>query len=455
MTTQIKETLFGDIRKLIHDAWEFFAPPLIKAGIALACFWYVCGGGPLDRLTGFAVSRAAALPSAGVQKVLADYNLTALVPLAALFLLAIIAYTADRLIYGVAALLPLRFVKVGDPADRIAASDPVLGRHYSADDPAGVRSLVEAALAKARYEKNDWLLGGVESWEREDGRAFGLFAFAQFLVVWAVACASLSAVIVGAERPTPGRMFLLLVAILVFGVYAVCRVAHAGEQLSYARIEVARTVLAGADGFVPPVAPGEQGRARRGEDGDGGGERRRPRDEPWWFIRTGVMDWTRMLRHYRFYDHPKYPPRPRLQALLDHGAHLIWFVAWALLIRFVGGFSPWAGLALFVVYASVVLIDCVLAAVTAAATGWRSAAAWLRRVLPEEVFGAWPESPGERERSGGEGAGPPGAELAPRFADSAKTYARVTVGVRLAGALVGLLLTALLASFVFRSVRPF
>lgn len=426
MATEIKETLLGDIRKLIHDAWEFFTPPLIKMGIALGFFWYVCDVGPLVGLAEFARTQTAAFPATDVQGFLERYNLTALMPLAALFLVSVLAYSVNRVISGVAALLPFRFTTSGRPMERLVMADPVLRRHWAANAE-NIGSLIESALAKARYEKHESLLSSVEHWQKEWVRVYGMFAFAQFLVAWTVACAALSVTVEDAVHFTFARVVLLLGGVLIFGVYSACKVAGAQEQLDYAKLHVARVVLADKELASPATAPGFKAEVSAAAH-------RAARKERWWYVGTGLMfDWWRMLRVYRYDDYPHYVRRPLLQALLNHGNNLVWFIASPLLIVVLSRFSWWAGVILFVGYMSVTIIDCVLVTATVTAVGWRVAAARLRGFLPEGLLDE------EEEQD----------ELARRGDNTAKIYAFGTAAVRLAGAAVGILMSSVLAKLLF------
>ena len=436
MATEIKETLLGDIRKLIHDAWEFFTPPLLKLGIAIAFFWYVCDVGPLVRLAEFARGQTAAFPATDVQGFLERYNLTALMPLAALFLVSVLAYSANRVISGVAALLPFKFTTSGEQMERLIIADPVLAQQWATRDAGHVRTLIEGALAKARYEKHESLLSSVEYWQKEGGRVHGMFSFAQFLVAWTVACAALSVTVEGAVPFTFAKVVLLLGGVLIFGVYSACKVAHTHEQLNYAKFHVARVVLADKEFAPPAVEPGLPlaAGAEISPIATRRARRRAVRKERWWYVGTGMMfEWWRMLKAYRYDDYPRYVRRPLLQALRDRGNNLIWFIASPLIIVILSRFSWWAGVILFVGYTSVTIIDCVLVTVTVTAVGWRVAAARLRGFLPQGILDE-EEEPDESLRFD---------------VGAAQVYSYATAAVRVAEAAVGILMSRVLVELLF------
>jgi hypothetical protein len=51
--------VLGDIRKLIHDAWEFFAPSLLRLAVAAIFFWCACDSAPLISLLQFIEGQAS------------------------------------------------------------------------------------------------------------------------------------------------------------------------------------------------------------------------------------------------------------------------------------------------------------------------------------------------------------------------------------------------------------
>ena len=116
MAADLRQTILGDLRIIINDVWDFFAPPLIKFSIALFFFWYICGSAPFYAFNDSVANTASFWDATKITNFFEQYKLTSLLPIAALFVVAIFAYTINRIIFGVAALLP---VNIGYSSDRI------------------------------------------------------------------------------------------------------------------------------------------------------------------------------------------------------------------------------------------------------------------------------------------------------------------------------------------------
>jgi hypothetical protein len=204
--------LLGDIRKIINDAWEFFAPPLIRLAIMAAFFWYVCGAEPLSRVWGYLGAHAPVLAGENVQAFLTRFNLTALAPVIGLFLISLLAYSANRIVFGVASLIPIQLFTSSTLIEKLVGGDPGWRKHLELSPGIGASQVIDYALARAHLEKKVYLLSGVDYWSKKAGSYSLLFSFATFLLTWSVACAVLSVMLRDKDSAhfTYGRMTLLV-----------------------------------------------------------------------------------------------------------------------------------------------------------------------------------------------------------------------------------------------------
>jgi hypothetical protein len=380
--------MLGDIRKLIHDAWEFFAPPMLRVAVVALFFWYVCGPVPLVNLLQFIEGQASLVAGTNAQGLLEKYNLTALLPVAALFVVSLLAYSANRIVFGVAALLPVR-LSSGSILERKAFDDSRWRAHMEWHPRAGIHNMVESALAKARHDKEEYLLKTVDYYQREVGRIFQLFTFAQFLLMWTVACAVLSVTVQGAMHFTYGRVFLLLAGVIFFGVYSACAYADATEHLAGSQLYAALALLERDE------TKQGKGQATKTVDAERHSEDRSRewaergnyyRSQPWWWIGLGLMDWWRMLRFFRYREPMYWSPEKGfwVHVLLKNTTNTVWFIIGAMSIRMMAGISWWAACAFFVVYVSVTITDFLLMFFSLIAIVISSAASRISKYIPEE-----------------------------------------------------------------------
>ena len=400
MPAELRQTILGDVRTIINDAWDFFAPPLIKFSIALFFFWYICGGEPFYLVREGITNAAPSWDTAKVTAFLDQYKLTSLLPIAALFLVAVFAYVINRIIFGVAALLPVNIGYTSDRIERMIQEDPLMQNQLASFPPYPGYMLVEFALAKARAQKEEALLRNVDNLEKASGRDHNLFSFAKFLLFWTVACCVLSLTVSGATKFSYSRVNLLAFTVIVFGVYAACRYAKSLEYLGYAQVHIVRLMLMG-DNYLAKskpsftvVYPEPKDDSRRLHE-----ERQMRieylRRQDWWFLSLRLMDWWEVLRYFRHYDrgYIKSDPKLLLQALLRNSTNILWFVMGALLIVILTRFSWWLGVGLFVGYVSITIVDCLLTAFLLGAITIKLSNAAITKVLPEIITGFLAEKP--------------------------------------------------------------
>ena len=399
MPAELRQTILGDVRTIINDAWDFFAPPFIKFGIALFFFWYICGSEPFYTARDGIINVASAWDTAKVTEFLDKYKLTSLLPIAALFLVAVFAYVINRIIFGVAQLLPINIGYTGDRLERMIQEDPLMQKQLESLPPYSGYMLVDFALAKARSQKEEALLRNVDSLEKASGRDHGLFSFAKFLLFWMVACCVLSLTVRGATAFSYSRVNLLAFTVIVFGIYAASRYAKSLEYLGFAQVHIVRLMLMGDDYLAKNkpsfsvVYPEPKDESRRREERQMRIEYLRRQD--WWFLSLRLMDWWGTLRYFRHYDRGYIRSDPKLfvQALLRNSANVVWFVSGALLIVILGRFSWWLGVSLFVGYISITIVDCVLVAFLLGAVTVKFLIATLPTKLPEIITSFLPEKP--------------------------------------------------------------
>jgi hypothetical protein len=159
--------MLADIRKIIHDAWEFFTPPLLYLVVMALLFLYICGSGPLVAFGAQLGELLARVDTLVLTTFLDQYKLTALVPFFVLFLLAVLAYLVNRVVWGVQSLLPVHLTTwVGAVIEERVRLEPAWGPHLERYKPLSATDLIEYLIAKARTEKQEALLAGVDSWAR-------------------------------------------------------------------------------------------------------------------------------------------------------------------------------------------------------------------------------------------------------------------------------------------------
>jgi hypothetical protein len=399
MPVELRQTILGDVRTIINDAWDFFAPPLIKFSIALFFFWYICGSEPFYTVKDVVINATSSWNAGKVIDFLDKYKLTSLLPIAALFLVAVFAYVVNRIIFGVAALLPLNIGYTGDRIERMIQEDPMMQKHIESFPPYSGYMLIDFALAKARSQKEEALLRNVDSLEKASSRNHSLFSFAKFLLFWTVACCVLSLTVSGATVFSYSRVNLLAFTVIVFGIYAASRYAKSLEYLGYAQVHIVRLMLMGDDYLTKNkpafsvVYPEPKDESRRREERQMRIEYLRRQD--WWFLSLSLMDWWEVLRYFRHYD-PGYIKSDRrllLQALLRNSTNILWFIMGALLIVILTKFSWWVGVVLFVGYVSITIVDCLLVTFLLGAVTIKLLITALTTVLPEIIIGFLPEKP--------------------------------------------------------------
>ena len=384
--------MLADVRKMVQDAWEFFAPPLIYASVAALFFWYLCGSAPLARLTTGIVNSREVLFSSNTTALLEKYSLTALVPLIALFLISVIAYSLTRVVFGLAGLLPLNLITwSGSILESLTHTDS-RWRQYLARYPGSSTSdLIDYAIAKARLEKRDDLLTNVDYWRKSSGHASQLFEFSKFLLVWTIGCAALSLVLPDATQFTYRRVALMLVVVISFGLVAACRHAFAVQQEAYAKLRTARVLL---DSEVPSdreEAPSKDMAPVSNEDFKAWEQMR---DQPWWRIGLRLMESSRMLKFYEYLPEWRHRSDKNLwlQAILQNNLNILWFIIGAVMIWLLSGLSFWLGLLLFVGYVSVTIIDCLIVGVMLAGTVGRTLVVMIKHRIPDELLELVPDS---------------------------------------------------------------
>lgn len=399
MPAELRQTILGDVRTIINDAWNFFAPPLIKFSIAVFFFWYICGSAPLYALKDSFIGVASSWDPGKLTQFFDTYKLTSLLPVAAIFLIALFAYVIDRIIFGVAAFLPINLGYTGDRIETMIAEDPVIQKHLDSFPAYSGFMLVAFALNKARAQKEEALLRNLDLLEKQSGRNYSLFSFAKFLLAWTVACCVLSLTVRGATVFTYSRVNLLAFAVIAFGVYAASECAKSFEQLAYAQVYIVRLVLMGDNDLVKPkpaatvVYPQPQEDIHRYE------ERRMRieylRRQDWWFLSLRLMDWWNVLRNFRHYDPGSINSDPKrvLQAVVRNSANILWFIIGALLIVIFAKLSWWLGVALFVGYVSITIVDCLLVALLAGALITKLLVSTFRSRLPAIITDFLPAKP--------------------------------------------------------------
>jgi hypothetical protein len=399
MAADLRQSILGDLRTIINDAWDFFGPPLIKFAIALFFFWYICGSEPFYDLRDNFKTAAASWDPVKVTNFFDTYKLTSLLPIAALFLIAVFVYVINRIIFGVAALLPVNLGYSSDRIERMIQEDPMMQKHLESFPSYSGYMLVDFALAKARSQKEEALLRNVDNLEQERNRKYGLFTFAKFLLAWTIACCVLSLTVSSATVFTYSRVILLLFTVFIFGVYAASKYAKSLEYLGYAQVQVVRLMLLGENYLAKPKPAATVVYPERQEDKYRREQRRRTieylRQSDWWFLSLRLMDWWEVLRYYRHYDPGTInSDRKRfLQTVLRNSANILWFIIGALLIWISAKFSWWLGVALFVGYVSITIVDCLLVVLLVGAVTFRSLSAVFTAKLPAIITDFLPAKP--------------------------------------------------------------
>jgi hypothetical protein len=438
MAGELRQTIFGDVRRIINDAFEFFAPPAIEASIAVFVFWYVCGVGPLERLLNLLKTQVSFLATTDVTGVLGKYNLTALVPIAILFVFAVLTYVTNRIIFGVATLLPINIITTSDLIELRLNEDPFWQDYMKDKRPFSGYRLVNYAVAKARYEKKEALLVNLDYFQKESARASQLFAFGKFLLAWTIACGVLSLKLDGATPFSYDRIFLLLLLVIVFGVYCACKYACIKEQLSYAQLDVARAVLE-TDNSIKSAIEAATSEPLTEEQRSQARQSRMTflRTRRWWWLGLRLMDLWQMLKYYRFRETVFVDPRKNvvLQATLQNSVNILWFILGALLVWIVSRFSWWLSSVLFVGYLSVTIVDCLLVLLLVASTIWRSTSGRIRLALPASLKEMLPSE-----------------VITETVTLKQEQYWLVVSGLKCLEGVLGLLLSRLLATYLFRSL---
>jgi hypothetical protein len=332
-----------------------------------------------------------------ITSILERYNLTTLLPLATIFLLAVVVYVINRVIFGIAALLPINIGYTGDRLERMLHEDPSMQKHLKRYLPFSGFTLVEFALAKARSQKEEALLRNIDNAQKATGRNNELFTFAKFLLAWTVACSVFSMTVRDATTFTYSRLSLLLFTVIVLGIYAACKFAKSVEYLVYAQVNTVRIVLMNES--ESPIKTSDPTDDEIKEDAMQYEQRRMRieflRRQRWWYLRLRLMDWWEMLGYYRHYD-PGYigsDKKRLLQAVLRNSANIIWFIFGALLIAILGRFSWWLRSGLFVGYVSITIVNCLLIAFLLGSVTGKLLLSRIRSKLPESIGEFLPAEP--------------------------------------------------------------
>jgi len=368
---------------MVYDAWSFFAPPLIYLAFAAVMFLYVCGSEPVYSLVGVVKERADFIASPSTSALLDKYKLTALVPVIALFVAALIAYSINRLVFGIAGLLPFNLIT--SPGSIIAARvqlDPRWQQHITRYGMPSADQLIDYTITKARFEKREQFVSNVDSWQQSAGKAAQLFFFSKFLLVWTIACAALSVTLPDATPFTYKRVALLLILVILFGLFSACRHAYAYRQLAYAKVNAAQVLLSSE---IPREM--EQNDQNSQDETNKYERWKTLEDRPWWRVGLGLMESWPMLRYYEYLavDYPRSGNNLWRQGILRNSLNILWFIMGALLVWLLSKLSWWIGCFLFVGYVSVTIIDCLTIGVLLIGTWGRALLVWLKSRLPDDI----------------------------------------------------------------------
>jgi hypothetical protein len=450
MAEVARATVFSDIRQLIHDTWEFFAPPFIRLTISVLIFWYICGNGPLVKVWQLVETQASSLASSTVISVFEKYNFTALMPIILLFLISIFAYVGNRIIYGISALLPLNisFFSQGFITQQVWY-DPIFRRRLESkkfSDPE-INDFINNTIAKARIEKQESFkiesyLSRIDYLERESGRVFSSFSFAKFLLVWTIACAVLSRILADATPFTFGRLFLLLILVILFGIYSICNYASNEENLLIAKIRAARVILAADDSTpVTKDCTETHQEALEIQIQSEMPEVIRLQGERWWGLTPGLTDWWKTLKYFYYRYHfdfvffsPYEDKNLLLQAILRNNTITCWFVFGAVLIWLLSKLSWWVGCILFIGYVSFTFVDFLLVTFLAVPIFGQAIFARLKDRLPLILIELLPMEPQKNLTT---------MEM------KQKKYRLTLAALRIIESSIGIFLSTLLARFLF------
>ncbi len=283
-------SVVGDVTRSIHDAWEFFLPATIRAFVALIIVAFLGGTSLLRRVF---EGLAAALPTVelrGLADLLEKYKLAPLVPIVALFVLATLAYSFNRIVIAVSGLIPVSFT--WSQTTLLLKRCPgrsVWYRMPNVDTPDGLVQAIEFRIAKARADGQQALLNGIDHWSKRQGEQFSQVDFAKFLIPWSLAWAIF--IFHSHRSGTPpgilGRLLLLLVFIAGWACFNLLRAAYSIEQTIHAKITASLALLT-FDGAAEPQ-PNDERKMTIDQRVEA------LRDRGWWWISLGSFTWLRTL----------------------------------------------------------------------------------------------------------------------------------------------------------------
>ncbi len=286
------KSVVGDVTKAINDAWEFFLPTTIRAALATAVLAALGGVTPLTAALRRAGTTLSSIDIRNTADLLDKYKLTPLVPVVALFGLATLAYTFNRIVFAVANLIPIALTH-SETTLLMRDCSGASAWYYMpyVDTPDALVQAIELELAKARAGDYQAAVRNVDYWGERTNEQLQQFSFAKFLALWSVSCAFvLPQMLWAPPRGIFIRLLFVLALIAIWASISLLRTVYSIKQAAHAKIS-ATVVLLTAQGRaeLPPAD-----------------ERRRFIDhqiemlgnQGWWWITAGSVEWVNVLHDF-------------------------------------------------------------------------------------------------------------------------------------------------------------
>lgn len=288
-------SIVADIRGLIHDAWEFYAPSAVRLAIIMIIWLLLDDAGYFGFFVKSTSDGLKRLGESGAIATLDRFKLTALMPLLALFIISLLIYSADRIVFIIAALFPL---------DIAYSSSALYGMYRrlshvwrwcpAIEDITQLFALMELTITKARLEGKEIVLEGLDSWQKKQRAISQQTQFLKFLVLWTLAVSLFFVTREGVSSLLVIRAGLISLSLLALLLLNVLREIYVIDQIASKKIWAVASLLA-LEG-KKPLEPddirwqhiGPHISAGENEAGKG-----------WWWLQFRSMPWRRMIRNYK------------------------------------------------------------------------------------------------------------------------------------------------------------
>jgi hypothetical protein len=298
-----------EIRNAVIDTVEFILPPFIKLSLALMVANYVTFGIILQYLNTFAAAYLRTVDASSLKKLIDSLYLGSIVPIIAILLIILIAYSINRVSSFVGSLVPITYssttiIRTPYYTAEIWKYFPQIKSSYE------LRLKVTQLLSVARSSSLSLPFHQIE-WQQEGKqRKFSHLNFINFLLLWSI----FSYVIVDRYVDpfiAPSRLLATILSLLLVMVTVYFQVVQN-------ELDIETTELMIVDSYLRTNSEYKQ--TERLDELDQIDRLIRLEhyySKRWWSLSIGYrLDWLKMHRHYRppfYWAYIKWKDRREIQ----------------------------------------------------------------------------------------------------------------------------------------------